>query len=76
MVEQQQESDAVSVDFKFVGKVVLWSAFGSFLFVLFLFVIVEPESLPLILAAAGLIPIGGAVVGGLLALSLTDDTEH
>ncbi|MFO0946343.1 MAG: hypothetical protein U1D30_10405 [Planctomycetota bacterium] len=76
MAEQQQESDAVTIDFKFVGKVVAWSAFGSFLFVLFMFAIVERESLPMILAAGGLIPIGGAVVGGLLALSLTDDTEH
>lgn len=76
MENQNAESDAVSIDFKFVAKVTLWSAFGSFLFVLFLFVIVEPTHLPMLLAATGLIPVGGAVVGALLALSLTDDTEH
>lgn len=76
MENQNVESDAVTIDFKFVGKVVLWSAFGSFLFVLFLFCIVEPSHLPMVLAATGLIPVGGAVVGGLLALSLLDDTEH
>lgn len=76
MTDNQAESDEVKVDFKFAGKVVLWSTFGSFLFVLLLFVIIEPARLPALLAAAGLIPVGGAVVGGLLALSLTDDTEH
>lgn len=58
-----------SPNFATVGKTGLWTALGSFVFVVFFFLIVVSVPLAAFLAASGLIPVGGFVVGALIALS-------
>lgn len=62
-------------DYAKVGRYALYGAVGSAIFMLCLFVFWVSMPLPVILAAMGLVPLGGAVVAALMAFSF-EDPEH
>lgn len=63
-------------DYGFVGKCAFWSGAVGVLFVLIVVGAITGASTASVLAALGLIPVGGIVVGALLALSLTEHEEE
>lgn len=59
-----------------IKNIVIWSAIGGFIFAIALFGLCLQLPLANVIATASLIPLGGAVVGGLIGLTIFADEEE